>query len=321
MKKSLFILIFITIFPILALAEVEKSIKVHISNINATSDEIVYNTDGSKLSHLYWRLEDVKLIGITGSALLNERVMLSVDYKTNFDNPDSTMDDYDWDTDNYSVGSGGYTHWSHHEKTEVSEVTKIDLNLQVGVAPTPIGIVYGMVGYKKDTFKWIARGGFYEYASNNFTRVYIDDNEEAISYNQYIETSYLGLGLVNNNLPNLKFDLNIKYAWGVSINDEDTHHQRTGTVTGSVGTYSYDGLYFEDFTDDATMLEYSLGISLEILKNLNIYLNYTNTDFTIGKGYTKTSYMGTPYYSISSSGTAGSSHESEMYSLGVKYDF
>ncbi len=319
MRKSIILSSLLVSLSVPALAA-NKSVKIHVSNINATSDEIVYNTDGSKLSHLYWRLEDVKLLGITGSASINERLILNAEYKKNIENPNSTMDDYDWISGN-ATAPGGYTHWSHHEKTVVKEVSKIDVNLQLGVVPTPVGIVYGMIGYKKDTFKWVAWGGFAEYSSNNFQRTYFNDNEKSISYNQYIETPYIGAGLVNTNIPNFKFDINFKYASGVSIDGEDTHHLRTGTVTGSAGTYNYNGLYFEDYCDDATMLEYSLNAAYEFTDRLSTFISYVKVDFDIAKGYTKTNYMGTPYSSTSSNGTAGASHESETYTMGMKYNF
>ena len=146
--------------------------------------------------------------------------------------------------------------------------------------------------------------------------------ENGISYNQYIEATYIGAGIVNTNLQNLKFDLNFKYSSNVSIKGEDTHHQRNDTVSGSVGTYTANGIYFEDDTDGATLFEYSASVSYDILKNLSVFLTYTYTDLSIAKGTTTAYYLDTPYYSPAGSyDDAGASHESTMSSFGVKYDF
>ena len=313
MLKKILILIFLSLnLYALDFASMNKSAKVNISTISGTSNEIVYNSDGSKLSELFWRLDNVTLIGVNAAIQPNDRVVVNLDFKKNLENPSSTMDDYDW-MDGYTTSPAGYTHWSHHENTTVKDVTKIDLNLQAALIPTKLGVLYGMVGYKKDTFKWEAKGGFYEYSTNNFNRVYIDDDTKVISYSQYITTVYFGAGVVYTDLADLKIDANFKFATNVSIRGEDMHHQRTD--------YGANGIYFVDECDEATLTEWNISIMYDIQKNFSIYLGYNFTDISIAKGYTTADYINTPYYSVSSNGTAGASHESTMYTLGVKFNF
>lgn len=309
MKKitTLFIL---SLLPLSA--NMNKALKVSYSLINSTSDEIVYDTDGSKLSHLYWRLDNVGLIGISGTIVSSDRVAINGSYHMNIGTETSTMDDYDW-IDGYTASSAGYTHWSHHEDTDVTEVSRFDINAQVAIIETNIGIVYGLLGYKKDTFKWEAKGGFYEYSSNNFQRLYINDDTNVISYNQYINAPYIGLGLVNDNIKGLKFDFNIKYSNSVTIKGEDTHHLRTD--------YGANGIFFEDTCEDGTLLDYTFGVAYNVLDNISIYASYNYSETDIAKGYTTATYLDTSYYSVSSDGTAGAAYESEMYSFGVRVDF
>ena len=146
-------------------------------------------------------------------------------------------------------------------------------------------------------------------------------DEDSISYNQYISTLYLGAGLVYAELSNLKIDANFKIATNVSIKEEDTHHQRNDIVTGSLGTYQADGIYFEGNYDDATLIEYNLNIAYILQNDIALYFGYTYTDLSIAKGSVTAYYLNTPYYSVSTGDSGGASHESTMYTLGAKFNF
>lgn len=290
--------------------------EIDFSKINATSHELVYDTDGDKVSELFWRLNNVELIGLKASLESKNHIKLNASVKMNYTDSQSAMDDYDW-IDGYTPSSSGYTHWSHHDDTTVEEVTKIDFNIEAPFIYTKHLNIYGMFGQKFDTYKWSASGGFYEYSSNNFERVYFDD-EKVIDYEQSIQATYVGIGINYRNFYRFTFNSSLKYSPNVSVEAKDTHYLRNDEVYP--GVYA-DGIYFVDDCYSGEMIEFNIEILYALTSDLSLNLGYTQTEYKVAKGTTTAYYLGTDYEYTTSYDSAGASQSSDMYTVGLQYKF
>lgn len=293
---------------------------VAISSINGTSKEIVY--DGSKtLSELTWRLEDVKLLDISATYLIDNKTTLNANFKYNTETPYSTMDDYDWLSD----VRDDWTHWSHHPHTKVEEVKQLDINIQSTLQRSRKNILYAILGYKQDTFKWEAANyGDYTYTSvdnsacetdssisctynNNFRDTSWSSTSETtgISYAQYFKGVYLGLGGINTSITDTVLNFQLKYSPIIYAEDTDTHHNRD--------------LYFEEYFENVTMYEASLSAKyyLDIYNSIYFGFSYLKYELTRGNAYVTDLSTNIRY----SNGDSGISHESSSYLIGFKHNF
>ncbi len=281
-----------------------KSISLDISTINGTSKEYVYEGH-DKISELIWRLNDVKLLGITSSIDITPKVTFSGMFKMNINTFQSTMDDYDWLALSLT---DKWTDWSNHPDTTVKRVLKIDINFKHKTIITKNGNLYTQIGFKHDQFKWTAKGGSYIYSRNALrdTTGNSPNGMPVISYNQYFNSLYIGLG-TNYKKQNLIINTHILYTPSVKIKDEDTHHARN--------------LYFEDSFSNGTLIEYGLNLSYIINKQFSFIASYITTDYKLRRGDTKVSDANTgEVYGIYLD-SVGISHKSNLLSCGIKYSF
>ena len=208
------------------------SIDVNYANLNGTANEIVYWSSSSdkKLSELIWNLDNVNLIGVGTTYNINENGSINFDFYMNADTGKSDMTDYDWT--NYN--SSNWTHWSN-SPTDITKVYKLDLNFKYISSVRENLDFFIMAGYKLDIYKWVAIGGDYIYPSESGSLQDIP----VISYNQYFNVPYVGLGAVLN-MSNFSFTGKLIYSGAVIAKDEDTHHLRD--------------LYFEEYFEGGKML-------------------------------------------------------------------
>lgn len=295
---------------------------VSLSTINGTSKEVVYSGD-DKISELTWRLEDVSLLGLNVSNLIHDQIVFNAGIKINTGNPDSTMDDYDWLSDVHN----DWTHWSNHPETSVEEVFKLDVNLQGLIFQSNKNTIYGIIGYKYDTFKWIASNtGTYTYTTADNTACHNDSSisctynnnyrdttwsstsdSPGITYNQYFYGMYVGLGVVGSFSDALVINGDIKYSPMISANDEDTHHNRD--------------LYFEENFEDISLLELAVNLKYVLNKNFSFFLGYSYMEYELTKGDTYITDLSTNIVYYGGEDSSGISHDSYMYTYGIKLSF
>lgn len=97
-------------------------------------------SNNHKASELTWEIDNLYMIGVNGVLEVN-----------------------DW-----KVPGDEWTDWSHHEDTDVTDGSIIDLNANFAFFRTQNAVLTGMVGYKRDNFGWESRGGDYVYSSGGF---------------------------------------------------------------------------------------------------------------------------------------------------------
>ncbi len=157
------------------------------------SKELVFwpEYNNHKASELTWEIDSQYLINVT--ACISFLKDWSINFNGYFSATDGegTMDDYDW----ANVG-GDWTDWSHHDDTDVTSVTMLDINGAWKFINKPIVGLSFILGFKRDSFNWDAYGGDYVYTDSSFrdTTGSFDPNELVISYEQTFWAVYVGFG-------------------------------------------------------------------------------------------------------------------------------
>ena len=305
-----------------------SQISVGLSTLNGQSDEFVYNASGKKISELNWRLKNVQLLNIEYTK--NIKVIgFGISISNIIGNPKTTMDDYDWLSN--ITHPDDWTHWSHHENTTVEEAYKFNLFAKFNIFDSSKGIVFLKLGYKYDTYKWVARnnadfiytscdnpnvngvcpdGSTYE---NNFRdiRRSTTNTSVGITYQQYFSSLYLATG-IDRFQPFKKTPLYLKaeiqYSNNIKADDEDTHHNRD--------------LNFKDImTDKGVMLNAIIEAKFVVTPTLSLALAYENYRYTLSKGYSITTYLDTGKSGRTANGAAGMSHKSEATTCKIVYNW
>lgn len=204
---------------------------IHTGLANVKAREFVYS--GSyKLSELIWDTKNVFMLGgdATITLMPSWGVKLNVSASTAINKAGSTMDDYDW----MYIGAD-WTHWSHHDNTELQKGLVLDVALSANIYTNKSKTFFldGLAGYKRDQWKWQAVGGTYIYSSafpafrdlsGSFANVPV------ISYEQTMNTPYLGMSMKWTE-EYLTLDVKLIGSLFSSTKTVDHHFLRTLVIT------------------------------------------------------------------------------------------
>lgn len=158
------------------------SVDLSIGVMNGEANEVVYNPNGSVLSHLIWTFDNVVVL----NGNLNYKwnwLNFGVKGRVNITD-DSTMDDFDFP--GAICGISGPFCQSHHENTSVERALMLDLYAGAELLRVGQFGLQGVIGYKWEHNSWSARGGV-----SNYTLPF--PNIPVISYEQWWEAPYFGL--------------------------------------------------------------------------------------------------------------------------------
>ncbi|EKD26782.1 MAG: peptidase A26 omptin [uncultured bacterium] len=210
---------------------------IETAMVNGSSREYVYESQ-IKLSELVWEIDDAIMLGAVGSVQFNEKVGLNVGSWSMQDSSDGQMEDSDW-LDPYEQVE---THYSFH-RTTLDKGNVFDINAAytfltlTGEEVTSMNpnktldtkySLQGLIGYKKEEWKWTARGGYYVYGINSpyySTSFGMVDDVETIKYEHETSIPYFGACI---NLSGDEFGVNafLIYSKWVEVEDEDLHLSR-----------------------------------------------------------------------------------------------
>ncbi len=289
---------------------VDVTLRGGVGYLTGESRELVYWPDvgNHKASELIWEIDSLYMIGF-GASLRSERLRWLRWLTVNFDgwfkatDGDGTMDDYDW----LDLGRDDWTEWSHHEDTDVTDGSIIDINGQISFYRTQNVVFNGYVGYKRDNFGWESRGGDFVYSRFGFRdwRGSFPAGELAISYEQTLEVPYLGLG-VEAGSGKFKFDGRVIFSTLVKGESVDHHHMRNLVIDG-------------DFSD-GDMIAVDIAGIYAVTSNLSVELGYSFQSYDEMRGdYTwHDNDTGTVDFTEN---YAGMDQESSMFSISVLYNF
>ena len=289
----IFVLMNINVF-----SDEKTSIEFKYGTLSGTANEIVYwnTTTDKKISELIWNLDNVNMAGIELGYHIDERAKISADFYMNYNTGKSDMTDYDWTNPN----STNWTHWSN-SPTNI-DVYKFDFNMLYSSQILENLDFFVTAGYKLDIYKWVAIGGDYIYPSESGSLQDIP----VISYNQYFNVPYVGLGAVLN-MSNFSFTGKLIYSGAVIAKDEDTHHLRD--------------LYFEEYFEGGKMLGIILRGEYNFTENFAILGSVDYSKYYLNKGYTIETDLTDGSTTTYGEGSAGIENETSMISLGLNYKF
>ncbi|PIE64332.1 MAG: hypothetical protein CSA26_08795 [Desulfobacterales bacterium] len=275
--------------------------RIDIGILNGESHEYVYQR-GNRISKLNWDLSNNAMLNIGLSARFNQWINVNSDVWFAL-SESSSMDDYDWQIPEYD-----WTHWSHHDDTQLSSAVLFDINAEISIYQPPQFTLFGIVGFRRDTWAWDAYGGTYVYSINGFrdTRGTFGNDLNIISYEQEFNVPYAGIGLTAG-FDNLSFTARIIGSPFVDARAEDNHYLRN--------------LRFEDDYSSETMI----GFDLLCRYRFNAHLSFTTTfkyqDYKEMKGETTTIDTRTGRAYTVPGSSAGLSHSSALVTLGILYHF
>ncbi len=279
-------------------------ISTSLSNFNSKSEQYIYNlNNGRKISQLTWNADNIKLFGL-GIEYKKYDVELFANYKMNLKDGNGLMDDYDWLSNS---APDTWTHWSHHENTQVKDIRILDLGIKKEYYINKTTKLKANLGYKWEKQLFEAYDGSYIYSSSGSLR----DLEGTfsgigITYNQEYKGFYLGAEF-EKKYNNIKFFLNTKYTPWMEVEFTDTHHKRVPAFT--------------DYTSFDKTSMYSLGakVDYDITSNQTLSLSYDYTKYSNIRGNRVRSYV--TAYNLSLPNTVGVESSNDLITLKYVYSF
>lgn len=278
------------------------AVRLNAGVLNGKSRELVYDeTNGAKVSELIWTIEDVPIIGLSGSVALPYDMTLSVGGWTQVSTPGASMEDYDWDS---SIHPTDWAYFSY-SPTTLERGEMLDANLAVPLFGIENLNLSGLVGFRMDHWKWADFGGYYIYSSNpgfrDRTGTFAD--ETGIIYEQWLYAPYLGLQF-EYNLDQVTFSGRVAGSrWGWA-KDKDQHENR--------------GLVFREYFYNITYLTYGGEVTVHLDDAWSLSMSVDAQQYYRTKG--DTNIEGTLNVNRIDNG-AGIEHTSWMTGLSLEYRF
>ena len=273
--------------------------------LSGESNELVYwpELNNHKASELTWEIDNLYMVGVNGVLEVGNWLSFNFDGWFKATDGDGTMDDYDWQVPGYE-----WTDWSHHEDTDVTDGSIIDLSANFAFFRTQNAVLTGIVGYKRDNFGWESRGGDFTYSNGGF-RDYsgsFADGALAISYEQTLESFYFGLGFSADFTKRFCLAGRVIYSPFVQGEATDYHHMRN--------LVTYDD--FEDGDLIAFDITGTFGITEKL--GLEVGFSYQSYDTMQGDGEWHFNDEGVVY---DLADYAGMDQSSMMISTSLQYTF
>lgn len=285
-------------------APVTFTIDLGAGYLSGESTEMVYwpSLGNHKASELTWKIDNLYMVGLGASMRFKERLAVNLSGWFKAFDGEGSMDDYDW-----AVPGGDWTDWSHHENTDVTEGSMLDLNVEFSLVKTDTVALKSIIGYKRDTFGWEAYGGKFIYSENGFrdTAGTFSDNLAVIGYEQTFTTVYVGMGVA------AKFDAfelcgRLIYSPLVQGEATDNHYLRN--------------LVTEDEGEDGDLVAIELAGSYFFTPKLALEMAYSYQRYDTMQGDSEWQYRNEGVTLIFDD-AAGMDHTSSLTSLSLRYTF
>ncbi|PIE69197.1 MAG: hypothetical protein CSA21_03480 [Deltaproteobacteria bacterium] len=283
---------------------VEITGRLGIGLVTGESHELVYETSTArKVSELTWQLENVSMLNVGVTITPTQWLKLNADLWVKLNDGDGHMDDYDW-----RMPGWDWTDWSHSEDTSLTEGYIFDINGEVPFYTHAQTAFNAIVGFKRDSWEWEARGGSFVYSSFflHDTVGSFEPGSLGITYKQWYNVPYVGVGF-DSRLTNVSFSGRLIASPFAYANDEDTHHMRH--------------LFFEEDFDPTFMWSLNLGGRYHFNPQLALTAMFHYQHYDEAKGnMTITDLFSGERVTISGD-AAGIDHTSHMFSLALQYTF
>ncbi len=274
--------------------------------LTGESKELVYwPTFGNhKASELTWKIDNMFMVGV--GAQMKVRDWMAVNFNGWFKafDGEGTMDDYDY----LIPGSRDWTDWSHHEKTDVTAGSIVDLGVEFSFVRTDVLQLKGLAGYKRDNFSWEAYGGEYTYSDDGGFRNStgsLSNSVASIGYEQTFTSLYFGLGMAAKFAA---FELSSRFIYAPFVQGEATdYHYLRNLVT-------------YDDADDGDMIGFDVAGSFLLSQHLSIDMGYSYQRYDTMQGDSEWHYEDSGVVYFFADG-AGMDQTSSLISLAFRYTF
>lgn len=174
------------------------SIEPTVGYLRGTSTEYVYDVRNPKVrvSHLDWNVDALAIGGRVAVKPFDRLTIRGRFWATVASRGDMT--DLDWFAGYY--GKDSWTHKSTHPNTSLGKAWQADGSLSYAYYQDEDLALTAIAGYRAYDVKFKARGGSYIYSTYELrdTLGSFPSDRIAISYEQWWDTPYLGLGAVYN---------------------------------------------------------------------------------------------------------------------------
>jgi plasminogen activator len=283
---------------------VSFSLELGSGYLTGESKELVYwPTQGNhKASELTWAIDNMFMVGVGAS--LKVRDWMAVNFNGWFQafDGDGTMDDYDW-----MIRGSDWTDWSHHEKTDVTAGSILDLNVEFSFLRTETVSLKALAGYKRDNFAWEAYGGEYIYTEGGFrdTTGSISNSIATLGYEQTFTSLYCGLGVAAKFTD---FELNSRFIYAPYVQGEATdNHYLRNLVTYDEG-------------EDGDMIAFDVSGSYLVNPHFAVEMGYSYQRYDMMQGDSEWHFRdeGVVYYFVDG---AGMDQTSSLLSVTLRYTF
>ena len=243
------------------------------------------------------------MVGFTGDLQVGSWLSFSFDGWFKATDGEGTMDDYDWQDPGYE-----WTDWSHHEDTDVTDGSIIDVSANFSFFQNHNVVLTGIVGYKRDNFGWVSRGGDYTYSSGGFRNYSgsFADGELGISYEQTMDTFYGGLGFSAEFTQRFRLAGRVIYSPFVQGEATDYHHMRN-LVT------------YDDF-EDGDLIAFDITGTFGLTEKLGLEIGFSYQSYDTMQGDSEWHFNDQGVVAYLDNG-AGMDQTSTMLTASLQYSF
>lgn len=276
------------------------SINGAIGTLGGEANEYVYTDSGEKLSQLNWKIKSASVIKGEMNYDMLPWLTANLNGWSTFKKGTGVMDDYDW----LNPLQKQWTHWSHHENTELRYANDVDVNLRAWLLQDSYYKLGVMAGYEINDFRFLAKGGCFQMYNGRNSGCF-SYNLPVIGYEQSFSTPYLGLNgkyLVND------FELNaiIKVSPLAQARDVDDHYLRD--------------LTFKEYNQSSQFYSASFAAGYYVTPEVKVFADATYNRYMKGKADTQVldHRLGIVEYFENAAGIANKNY---VLSLGVQYRF
>ncbi len=292
------------------------SAEIYGGFLKGQSRELVYDANtGAKVSELIWSIDRAYVIGGTLAARPFERLKISVGGWTPVSSSNS-MDDYDW----LRAGFNDWSDWSSSPDTKLHNAYRIDARAAFTLASLNRTAVRDpwtvrraslevIGGYRWSKLSWTGYGGTYIYSSGGGLRNNIGsspDGEAGISYEQWWEVPYLGLG-ASLGIHRWTLSAEVIGSLWVKSRDRDYHHLRA--------------TLFEDTFSRSSMIALNVALNFDLTRNVSLFTRFDYEHYNEAKGETTLTNFNTGRVSTLSGDAAGADFRNMITSLGLRVSF
>lgn len=283
---------------------VQLTLSAGVGYLTGESTELVYwpQENNHKASELTWKTDSLLMVGLGGTLHIGDRFAVTFDGWFKATDGEGSMDDYDW-----QVPGVDWTGWSHHQETDVTTGSIIDVNARYSFFRSQHVFFSAIAGLKRDQFGWEARGGDYIYSIRGFrdTSGSFADGLPVISYEQTMTSLYAGLG-VGLEFSNFQVDARVIYSPFVEGEGVDNHYLRNLVV-------------YDDFAD-GEMIAFDIAGSYFFSPQWAVKVAYSYQHYDTVTGDSEWHFRDQGRIYIIDGG-AGMDQQSSMLSTSIQYTF